>query len=169
MASFSQSAFKGKTSPVDGAVKHYCKRYCSSTSHGSGDLRLLRLPIFHQGSSWEVPRVLEEARGLRNVLRNLEELADKAETPGSTDVSCLPALKSLSDPNTGSLSKCCTEMVKLKKKLTPSGWSGPAGSKRRGLVEVFRWPLKEENTDKVLVSIGSFKSPINLAIAADQT
>ena len=120
-------------------------------------------------SSWEVPRVLEEVRALRNVLRTLEELADKAEAPSSDGKSRLPALKSLCDPNTGTLIKCCTEFNNLTTKLTPPEWIGRAGSKRRGLVQALTWPLKKGDTEKVLASIESFKSTINIAITTDQT
>ena len=122
-----------------------------------------------KGSSWEVPRVLAELRSLRNVLEILEELAHKAETSGSTKKSPLPALKSLCDPDTGILRKCSIELEELKKKLAPPGWSGLAGSKRRGLLEALSWPLKKGDTEKVLESIERFKSTISLAISVDQT
>ena len=122
-----------------------------------------------KGSSWEVPRVLEEVRALRNILRTLEELADKAESPSSDAKSRLPALRSLCDSDTGVLIKCRTELNNLNTKLTPPEWIGPAGSKRRGLVQTLTWPLKKGETDKVLASIGRFKSTINVAVATDQT
>ena len=122
-----------------------------------------------KGSSWEVPRVLEEVRALRNVLRTLEELADKAETPSSDSKSRLPALKLLCGPDTGILTKCRTELNDLAKKLTPPEWIGPAGSKRKGLVQALSWPLKKGETEKVLASIERFKSTINVAVATDQT
>lgn len=121
-----------------------------------------------KGSSWEVSRILEDTRSLRSILRNLEELAYKAETSGSAEESRLPALKSLCNPETGILSSCDTELGKLKRKLAPPGWSGPAGSKRRGLVEALSWPLKKKDTEKVLDSITRYKDTIRLAIQADQ-
>ena len=122
-----------------------------------------------KGSSWEVPRVLEEVRALRNVLRTLEDLADKAEAPSSDGKSRLPALKSLCDPDTGTLIKCRTELNNLTTKLTPPEWIGPTGSKRRGLVQALTWPLKIGETEKVLASIERFKTTINAAVATDQT
>ena len=120
-------------------------------------------------SSWEVPRVLEEVRALRSVLLTLEELADKAETSSSDAKSRLPAFKSLCDPDTGVLVECRTELNNLNTKLTPPEWVGPAGSKRRGLVQALSWPLKKGETEKVLASIERFKSTINVAVATDQT
>ena len=122
-----------------------------------------------KGSSWEVSRVLENTRALRDVLRTLERLADKAETSGSTEQSRLPDLKSLCDPDVGVLNRCCTELQRLNKKLAPPAWSGPPGSKRRGLVEALSWPLKKGDTEKVLDSIASFANTISLAVMADQT
>lgn len=122
-----------------------------------------------KGSSWELSRVLEEVRALRNVLRTLEELADKAESPSSDARSRLPALKSLCDPDTGILNKCRTELNNLTTKLTPPEWIGPSGSKRRGLVQALTWPLRKEDTEKALAGIERFKSTINVVVATDQT
>lgn len=121
-----------------------------------------------KGSSWEVSQILEDTRALRNVLRILEGLVDKAETSGSTDQSRFSALKSLCDPDTGVLNSCCAELEKLYSKLAPPVWSGPPGSKRRGWVEALSWPLKREDTEKILKSIERFKTTINVAINADQ-
>ena len=121
-----------------------------------------------RGSSWEVSRILEEARSLRNVLRILEEIADKAETADTTHQSRLSALKLLCSPDTGTLSGCCAELETLNRKIAPPAWSGPAGSKRRGLVEALNWPLKKKDTEKVLERISRFKETINLAVVADQ-
>ena len=122
-----------------------------------------------KGSSWEVPKVLEEVRGLRNVLRILEELANKAETPGSPEANRLPAFKSLCDPDTGILSTCCVELERLKTKLALPEWVGPTGPKRRAALGAISWPLKKGDTEKVLESIERLKSTLQLAIEADQT
>lgn len=121
-----------------------------------------------KGSSWEVSQILEDTRALRNVLRFLEGLADEAETSGSTEHSRLSALKSLCDPGTGVLNSCYAELEKLNSKLAPPVWSGPPGSKRRGLLEALNWPLTREDTEKILKSIERFKATINIAINADQ-
>lgn len=121
-----------------------------------------------KGSSWEVSRILEDTRALRNVLRILEGLADEAETSGSTEQNRLSALESLCDPDTGVLNSCCAELEKLNTKLAPPAWSGPPGSKRRGLVEALSWPLKREDTEKILKSMERVKTTINIALNADQ-
>lgn len=121
-----------------------------------------------KGSSWEVSRILEDTRSLRIVLQGLEEVADKAETAGSAEQSRLPALRSLCDSDTGILSSCYTELERLTRTLTPPAWSGPAGSKRRALVEVLSWPLKKKETEKALASIIQYKNTISIAVHTDQ-
>ena len=122
-----------------------------------------------KGSEWELPRVLREIRGLQDVLGMLKELTEEAEMPDSSYQFRLPALRSLCDPDTGALDNCSAELEALKCKLTPSAWSGPAGSKRRGLVEALSWPLKKGETEKILKSIERTKNTINMAMAVDQT
>ena len=122
-----------------------------------------------KGSTSEVSRVLEEIRGLRDVLRTIEGLANKAETSGSTNQSRFPALQYLCDPNTGILNRCRTELEMLNSSLVPPGWNGPSGSKRRALVEALRWPLQRGETEKILERTERFKSTISLINTADLT
>ena len=121
-----------------------------------------------KGSSWEVSRILQDTRSLRDILQNLEGLVYEAETAGSAEQSRLPALRSLCDPDTGILSSCYAELEKLTRKLAPPGWSGPTGSKRRGLLEALSWPLKKKDTEKVLDIITRYKDTISVAVHADQ-
>ncbi|KAL8991564.1 MAG: hypothetical protein Q9169_007838 [Polycauliona sp. 2 TL-2023] len=121
------------------------------------------------GSSWEVPKVLEGVRDLRNVLRALEDIADKAETEAKDATSDLPALAQLCHPETGSLVRCLETLSALEKRLMPPGWSGPDGSKRRNLVQALSWPLKKAETVRTLERIEYFKSTLNLAVSLDQT
>jgi hypothetical protein len=121
-----------------------------------------------EGSSWELLRVIDEVRGLRNVLESLEQLARQA---GSTKVEAenrLPSLRLLCEPRTGILAKCLMELTDLDKKLRPQGWSGPAGSKRRALIQASGWPLKKGAVERALVNIGRLKETISLAITADE-
>lgn len=121
------------------------------------------------GSSWEVPRVLEGTRDLRNILRVLEGIADKAEIGATAGNSDLPALAQLCDPKTGSLVQCLETLSSLEKRLTPPSWSGPEGSRRRNLVQALSWPLKKAETEKTIEKIENFKSTFNLAVSVDQT
>ncbi|KAI4249345.1 MAG: hypothetical protein L6R42_009040, partial [Xanthoria sp. 1 TBL-2021] len=121
------------------------------------------------GSSWEVSRILDGTRNLRNVLRILEGIADKAETGAERENSDLPALAQLCDPKTGSLVQCLETLSSLEKQLTPPSWSGPDGSKRSNLVQALSWPLKKAETERTLEKIEYFKSTLNLAVSLDQT
>ncbi|KAL8884826.1 MAG: hypothetical protein Q9215_007210 [Flavoplaca cf. flavocitrina] len=121
------------------------------------------------GSTWEVPRILEGTRDLRNVLRRLEEIADKAETRAKGRVSDLPALAELCDSKTGSLVQCLETLLSLEKRLTPPMWSGPKRSKRSNMIQALSWPLKKAETEKILEKIEGFKSTLNLAVSLDQT
>ena len=121
-----------------------------------------------KGCSWEVSRILQETRSLRSILQKLEELVDKAETSDSVEQSRLPALRSLCDPVNGILTNCYAELEKLRRKLTPPEWSGPPGSKRRALLETLSWPLKKQDTEKVLDCIARYKDTISIAVYADQ-
>ena len=119
-------------------------------------------------SSWELPRVTEEVKSLRNVLEALEQLAKKAESADQSAKTQLPTLRLLCEPDVGPLVMCLAEMEALEKKLTPPSWSGRVGSKRRALVQALSWPLREGDTKKILENIGRFKVTLNLAMTVDQ-
>lgn len=115
------------------------------------------------GSSWELLKVIDEIRGLRNVLENLEHLTrHDAEDR-------LPSLRLLCEPGTGLLARCLAELMELDRKLRPPNWSGPASSKRRALIQASSWPLKKGTVERSLVNIGRLKETISLAIMADET
>ena len=120
-----------------------------------------------KSSSWELPRVIEEVKDLRNVLETLEQLAKKAENADLAAKGRLPTLKLLCNPE-GLLAMCLRELQELKEKLDPPGWSGQVGSKRRAFIQALSWPLKEDDTKKTLEKIGRLKATLNLALTVDQ-
>ena len=120
-----------------------------------------------KNSSWELPRVTEEVKGLRNILETLEPLARKAENADPAAEGRLPTLKLLCN-HEGLLAMCLGELEVLKKKLDPPDWSGQVGSKRRAFVQALSWPLKEGDTKKTLEKIGRLKATLNLALTVDQ-
>ena len=124
-------------------------------------------------SSWELPRVIEEVKSLRNVLETLEKLAHEMEGPGADARARLPTLQILCKPRTGDegglLDMCFEELNRLRDKLTPPKWMGPTGSKRQAIGQVLRWPLNKTDTIKMLETIGRFRDLLNLALTADQT
>lgn len=121
-------------------------------------------------SNWQLPKVIEEVKGLRNVLETLEPLVKTAESTTPGPGNRLPTLKLLCSPDTrrGLLFDCLEELNLLKDKLSPPSWAGPDGSKTRALVLAMGWPLKEGDTKKALDNIGRYKATLALAITADQ-
>jgi len=120
-----------------------------------------------KNSSWELPRVIEEVKDLRNVLETLEQLANKAENADPAAEGQLPTLKLLCNPE-GLLAMCLRELQALKEKLDPPDWSGQVGSKRRAFIQALSWPLKEGDTKNTLEKIGRLKTTLNLALTVDQ-
>lgn len=121
-----------------------------------------------RGARWEVPRVLEQLRGLRSILRKLEELADQAER--SSTHPKLATLRDLCDPNHGELTSCFTDLTSLEAKLQHRGrsWTGPVGSKRNHFLQAMKWPFQKSETEKVLQLLDRYKSTLNVAVSADQ-
>ena len=120
-----------------------------------------------KNASWEVPRVLDQLRSLRSILRKLEELSDRAETKSLNNQ--LPTLKDLCDPKHGTLVACRKELESLKAKLTPPDWAGRIGSKKNSWFQALTWPLKKADTEKTVSVLKDYESALNLAVTADQT
>lgn len=121
-----------------------------------------------KSSSWEYPQVISESGGLRTVFENLTELVNKTKSTRGTSDSFLFMLSKLCDPNDGALGECVSELEALKKKLAPPSWSGTDGSQRRALIEALGWPLKRDETMKMLTAIGRFKATLSLGMSSDQ-
>ena len=121
-------------------------------------------------SPWELSRVTEEVKSLRNVLEALVQLAKQAETADPMAETKLPTLKLLceSDAKPGPLENCLEELRWLEKKLSSPKWAGADGSKRRAFVQAMSWPLKEGETTKTLERISRFKATLALALTVDQ-
>jgi hypothetical protein len=118
-----------------------------------------------KGASWELIKIIDEVRDLRNVLESLERLARQEES-SKPAISRLPSLRLLCEPETGVLAQCLTDLHDLDKKLRPSGY--PAGSKRRALIQASGWPFKKGAVEKTLAHIGRLKATLTLAITADE-
>jgi hypothetical protein len=90
-----------------------------------------------KNASWELPRIIDEVKSLRNLLETLQQLATRAESADPAAKSRLPTLKLLCEPE-GPLPICLTKLEALGRKLTPPGWIGGLGSKRRALIQALR-------------------------------
>lgn len=123
-----------------------------------------------KGAPWELSKVVDELRDLRDVLENLERVVKKTGNADPTTHSRLPTLKLLCDSMKGSesLVDCLEEVNRIRNKLSPPSWSGKDGSKRQALIQVLGWPLKEQDTRRSLETIDRFKSTLTLALTSDQ-
>ena len=123
-----------------------------------------------KNSPWELSRITEEAKSLRNVLEVLVQLAKQAETADPVAETKLPTLKLLCESNAkpGPLDSCLEELRWLEKKLSFPKWAGTDGSKRRAFMQAISWPLKEGETAKAVERISRFKATLALALTVDQ-
>ena len=123
-----------------------------------------------KGAPWELSKVADELKGLRDVLESLATLANTAANADSTAQSRLPTLEQVCDSKTdsGPLASCLSEIDRIYTKLIPPSWSGKDGSKRQALIKALGWPLKAKDTQKALENISKFKSILTLALASDQ-
>lgn len=124
-------------------------------------------------SSWELPRIIDEIKGLRNVLEALEKLASEIDVAQPGAKARLPTLQLLCGPKDGQesglLDLCLEELTKLKDRLAPPKWFGPQGSKRQALGQALRWQMNRGDNIKMLETIGRFRDLLSLALTADQS
>ena len=122
-----------------------------------------------KGAPWELSKVTDELKGLRDVLESLAKLSKAAADADPAAQSRLPALELLCDPkaNGGPLAACLDEINGLKAKLSPPSWSGKDGSKRQALIKALGWPLKAKDTQRSLENISRFKGTLNVALTSD--
>ncbi len=55
----------------------------------------------------------------------------------------------------------------LEQRLKTPSWCDGFGVNRKALVQFLRWPLKEKDTEKILVTLDDFKNTLALALTAD--
>ena len=118
-------------------------------------------------ADWELPRILMELENLCNVLKDLELLAKRAETDDLSDVSWVPQLKLLCDPEKGTLASCFSEIQTLERKLTPPQWCGEDRSTRRRAVQALRWPLKKSYVKDICDNIQRYKVTLSVALGTN--
>ena len=120
-----------------------------------------------QGASWELPQIRTELDNLRTVLQTLEPLAKQAELANPATGTRVSTLALLCGTE-GVLENCLRELKRLDEKLKSPSWSDGFGPKRKAVIQVLRWPLKEADTKKALRAIGRYKDILAIAIAADE-
>ena len=122
-----------------------------------------------RGASWELPRVTKELQNFRDVLELLKALANRAENADPSADARLPALIRICKSDAGPLAMCNNELESLKTRLKPPKWTGPVKSKRTAVMLALTWPLKEDETKKMLQNMERYRTALSMALEIDQT
>lgn len=117
---------------------------------------------------WALTRIVEELKGLRNVLEALEAVADDLHSAKSLSTVQRPNLELLCKPGDGLLELCAQDLTALELSLTTPDWQGKFGLKRKALAQAIGWRISAKDTLEVLNRIQRFKGTLGLALAADQ-
>lgn len=121
-----------------------------------------------KGSSWELTKVKAELEAFRNVLQALEPLVREADLSISAPSGTLSTLKNLCGPE-GALQSCQEDLQYLEKKLKGPAWTDDLGPRRKALLQVLRWPLRENDTKKIIERLARSTSTLALALNVDHT
>ncbi|KAK8017904.1 hypothetical protein PG991_007094 [Apiospora marii] len=115
---------------------------------------------------WSLTRLVEELKGLRNILEALDELAmgwNRESRPTHQ-----AALETCLNPNSGPLCICLRELNALEATLKLSGLAGVTGKRRVAAIKVISWRLKDKDAKECLDRIERCKSALSLALAGDE-
>lgn len=115
---------------------------------------------------WSLTRLVEELKGLRNILETLDELAMNLDNASKSEHRS--ALETCLHPESGPLMICRQELNILEKKLNLSGPVGVTGRRRNAAIQVLGWQLKEKDAKECLDRIERCKSALSLALAGDE-
>ncbi|KAL8723878.1 MAG: hypothetical protein Q9166_008232 [cf. Caloplaca sp. 2 TL-2023] len=115
--------------------------------------------------------LMDELKSTRNVLEDLAQLANSADSDPTATGSRLPILRRLTDLNMDSspLARCYKEIEALNANLAPAVAWAPEGSKRNEALQRLKWPFKEKEISKVLEKLARFRGELALALSVDQT
>jgi len=106
----------------------------------------------------DIQRLQNEISSLHEVLVSVVDLA---ENPNATSLGALDLI----NQKDGLLKQCEIELTALAAQLDPGG-----DSKMNQLVfRTLKWPFSSKDVEKVLVTIGRYKSTFLLALTTDQT
>ena len=114
-------------------------------------------------SPWTLTRLIEETRGLRDILERLESTAS---ANGSGTQECLELL---CDPKNGALASCLAELKSLEAKLDPfAKQPGTTKGKRTALFQALGWQLKNRDAKLSIKRLERYKNTLGLALTVDQ-
>jgi hypothetical protein len=120
---------------------------------------------------WGLTKAIEDVRDLRNILETLEGLTYRTDgqifEAGSDDKRQWASLQLLCSDH-GPLQNCAVELNRLEKKLCTPKWTQSLGTKRKALIQVVGWRIKDSDIRESLETIGRYKATITLALTADE-
>lgn len=121
-------------------------------------------------SPWALTRLIEETRGLRDVLEKLESIASanpKGLSEKSTDTrKCLDVL---CEPENGLLTSCLAELKLLEAKLDPfAKCRDTAPGNRAAFFRAVGWRFKSREAKAALERLERYKNTLCLALTIDQ-
>ena len=115
---------------------------------------------------WSLTDIINELKGLRNILESLEELAQDLDQPQGPDKR--PIFELLSNSDNGPLVICQRELNILDKKIRASSYAGTNGSRRKAVLQALRWQLKDRDAKECLERIERCKTTLILALDGNQ-
>ena len=119
---------------------------------------------------WELTRLIEETRGLRDVLEKLEGTA-RANSDERSDksIDTQNCLGLLCAPENGVLVSCLAELKLLEAKIDPyATCSGVGQGKRRAFFQALGWQLKNRDAKAVIKRLERYKNTLSVALTVDQ-
>jgi hypothetical protein len=96
---------------------------------------------------WSLTDIINELKGLRNILESLEELAQDLDQPQGPDKR--PIFELLPNSDNGPLVICQRELNILDKKIRASSYAGTNGSRRKAVLQALRWQLRDRDAKRM--------------------
>jgi hypothetical protein len=121
-----------------------------------------------KNTPWALAKAIEEVRDLRNVLESLENLSKRLETQDLKEDKRLSTLRLLCTSDKGPLQACLLELNRLETNLSSPKWANQLGRKRKALIQVIGWQVKESEIHQSLRALDRYKLSLNVAMTADE-
>jgi hypothetical protein len=119
-----------------------------------------------KNESWSLTSIINELKGLRDILERLEELIqDKDHKNGSTTGTASDMLFKL---HNGPLLVCQKELKALEETIQGASHAQTQGSKRRAFLQAVHWQIKDKDAEECLERIQRCKSTLILALGGEQ-
>ena len=126
-----------------------------------------------KGAKAAITALLDEMKGLRNILESVEQMLvateksdannDDDDRQSTINRERVAALCNVED------GPIALELNHLQEKLRPPDWADQDGSRRRAVVQSLTWPFKEADTMRIIEKISRLKKDLELALTVDQS